>query len=135
MILRTSFCSSQLCRIRLIRSGADALDVQQEIGGRVEDFQRPFLVDADDLGRQLRADAADRPGSQILLDAFRRSRVRGLEFVGLELLTVFPIDDPAASGLDMLARRDRGRAAHDRHQVRRPLTWTFSTAKPFSGLW
>ena len=41
----------------------------------------------------------------------------GLEFVGLELLTVFPINDPLACRFNMFARRDRGRAADDRHQV------------------
>ena len=96
---------------------ADALDVEQEIGGRLEDFEGPFLVDADDLGRQLRPDAANAPGGQILFDALGRGRVRGLEFVGLELLAVFSVNDPLAGGFQMLASRNRSRAAHDRHQV------------------
>ena len=96
---------------------ADPLDVEQEVGGRLEDFERPFLVEADDLGRQLRPDAADCPGSQILFDAFRRGRVGGLQFVGLELLAVFPVHDPLAGRFQMLACRNRSRAAHDRHQV------------------
>ena len=83
---------------------ADPLDVEKEVRGRLEDFERPFLVEADDLGRQLRPDAADCPGGQILFDAFRRGRVRGLEFVGLELLAVFPVNDPLAGGFQMLAQ-------------------------------
>ena len=99
----------------------DAPDVLQEVGGRVEDFQRPFLVDADNLGRQLRADAADCPGGQIPLDARGRSRVRGPDLVGLELLAVGAIDHPLAGPFQVLAGRDRGGAAHDRHQFRAAL--------------
>ena len=72
---------------------------------------------ADDLGGQLGADAADRPGAQILFDTFGRSRVGGFQFVGLELLAVFPVHDPLAGRFQMLARRHRGGAAHDGHQV------------------
>ena len=43
--------------------------------------------------------------------------MRGLEFVGLELLAVFPIHDPLAGGFQMLACRNRSCAAHDRHQI------------------
>jgi hypothetical protein len=43
--------------------------------------------------------------------------VGGLEFVGLELLAVFPIYDPLAGRFNMLARRHRGRAANDCYQV------------------
>jgi hypothetical protein len=110
MILRTSFCSCQLWRIRLTRSLPIPLMYSRKSGAVLEDFQGPFLVDADDLGGQLRPDAADRPGGQILFDAFRRGRVGGLEFVGLELLAVFPVHDPLAGGFQMLARRNRGRA-------------------------
>ena len=96
---------------------ADPLDVEKKIRGRLEDFEGPFLVEGDDPGPQLRPDAADCPRSQILFDAFRRGRMGGLEFVGLELLAVFPVHDPLASGFQMLACRNRSRAAHDRHQV------------------
>ena len=89
----------------------------QEVGGLLEDFEGPFLVDADDLGGDLRPDAADRPGGQVLFDAFSRCRVGGLEFVGLELLAVFPIHDPLAGRFQMLARRNRSRAADDGHEV------------------
>ena len=92
---------------------ADAFDVQQEVGGLLEDFQGALLVDGDDLGGDFRPDAANRPGGQILFDAFRRSRMGRLEFVGLELLAVLPVDHPATTGLDMLARRDGGCVADD----------------------
>ena len=113
---------------------ADPLDVEKEVGGRLEDFQRPFLVEGDDLGRQLRPDAADRPGGQILFDAFGRGRVRGLEFVGLELLAVFPIHDPLAGGFQMLACRNRSRAAHDRHQVLAALDLHLEDGKSILGV-
>ena len=40
-----------------------------------------------------------------------------LEFIGLELLPMLPVDHPATAGLDMLPRRHRGRTAGDRYQV------------------
>ena len=135
MILRTSFCSCQLWRIRLTRSCPIPLMCRRKSGCCVEDLQRPFLVDADDLGGQLRPDAADRPRGQVLLDAFGRSGVGGLEFVGLELLAVLPINNPLTARFQMLARRNRGGAADDRHQVLPTLDHTLRTAKPFSGLW
>ena len=96
---------------------ADALDMKQEVRGRLEDFEGAFLVDADDLGGDLRPDAADCPGGQILFNAFRRGRVGRLEFVGLELLAVFPIHDPLAGGFQMLTGRNRGRTSNDRDQI------------------
>ena len=95
----------------------DPFDVQQEVGSLLEDFEGSLLVDCDDLGRQFRADTADRPRGQILLDPFRRGRMGRLEFFGLELLPVLSVDHPATAGLDMLPRRHRGRTACDRHQV------------------
>ena len=44
-----------------------------------------------------------------------------LEFFGLELLPVLPVDHPATIGLDMLPRRHRGRTAGDRDQVFSPF--------------
>ena len=74
------------------------------------------------------------PGSQILFDAFRRGRVRGLQFVGLELLAVFPIHDPFAGGFQMFARRDRGGVADDRHQIRTPFDLHLEDRKPVLGI-
>ena len=44
-----------------------------------------------------------------------------LEFFGLELLPMLPVDHPATVGLDMLPRRHRGRTAGDRYQVFSPF--------------
>ena len=88
----------------------------------------------DDLGGDLRPDAADRPGGQVLLDAFCRRRMGGLEFVGLELLTVFPIHDPLAGGFHMLACRHRSGAADDRHQVLTPLDHNLENGKTVLGV-
>ena len=41
----------------------------------------------------------------------------GLQFVGIELLAVFPVNNPLAGGFQMFARRNRGRASNDGHQV------------------
>ena len=57
---------------------ADALDVEQEVGGRLEDFERPFLVDGDDLGGKFRPDAANCPGGEVLFDALGPGWVSGL---------------------------------------------------------
>ena len=107
MILRTSFCSCQLSRIRLSRSCADALDMEKGIRGFLKDVEGAFVINGDDCGGQFRPDAADRTRGQILLDPFSRGRMRRFEFVGLELLAVLGINDPAAAGLNMLARRNR----------------------------
>ena len=48
----------------------DPFDMQQEVGGLLEDLQRSLVIDGDDLGRQFRADTADRPRGKILFDAF-----------------------------------------------------------------
>ena len=58
----------------------------------------------------------------------------GLEFVGLELLAVFPIHDPLAGGFQMLARRNRSRAADDRHQVLAALDLHLEDGKPILGV-
>ena len=116
MILRTSFCSAQLWRIRLSRSLPIPLTCSQKSGLVLEDVERAFLMDGDNSGRQFRANAADGSRGQILLDAFRRGRMGRLKFIGLELLAKLPVDDPATDRLDMLARRYRGRIA----QLRSP---------------
>src|SRR4051812_38251384 len=41
----------------------------------------------------------------------------GLEFLGLELRSMFAIDCPGPTGFEMLARRDHREAAEDRHEV------------------
>ena len=56
------------------------------------------------------------------------------EFVGLELLTVFPINDPLACRFNMLARRDRCRAADDRHQVLTTLDLNLENGKATLGV-
>ena len=58
----------------------------------------------------------------------------GLEFVGLELLAVLPIHDPLAGGFQMLARRDRGRAADHRHQVLTALDLHLENGKTVLGV-
>ena len=40
---------------------ADPLDVEEEVRGRLEDFQRPFLVDGDDLGGESSARCCGSP--------------------------------------------------------------------------
>ena len=59
-------------------SGTDALDLQQEVGGLVEDVERALAMDADDPGGQSRPDAANRAGAQVLLDPFRGRGMRRL---------------------------------------------------------
>jgi len=82
-----------------------------------EDFLRAFFVDRNNLFRQLRPNAANGTGGEILFDSFGRSRMGRREFVGFELLSVLPVDDPATTCLDMLARRGRCGAAHDGDKI------------------
>ena len=96
---------------------ADPVDLQQELGRLLEDFQRLLLVDADDLGGDFWADAADRPGGQIFFDAFCRGRMGRLQLVGPELRSMLLVDHPATAGLDMLSCRHRRRTADDRDQL------------------
>ena len=48
---------------------SDSFDMQQEVGGLLEDLQRSLVIDGDDLGRQLWSDTADRARGKILFDA------------------------------------------------------------------
>ncbi len=69
--MRTSFCSCQLCPDSFESLGADAFDVQEQVGVILEDVERPLLVDGNDVSGELRADAANGPRSEVLFDAFR----------------------------------------------------------------
>ena len=60
--------------------------------------------------------------------------MRGLEFVGLELLAVFPVHDPLAGGLQMFASGNRSRTAHDGHQVLAALDQHLEDRKPIFGI-
>ena len=62
------------------------------------------LVDADDLGGQVRTDPADRARAQVPLNAFGGRRMRGLQFGGLELRAVVAIHHPLPRRLHVLAR-------------------------------
>ena len=53
-----------------------------------------------------------------------------LEFFGLELLPMLPVDHPATIGLDMFARRHRGRTAGDRYQVFSPFDLYSENGEP-----
>jgi len=48
-------------------------------------------------------------------------RLRGFQLIDFELLDVLGINEPAACGLDMLARRDGCRGADDRGEIGSPL--------------
>ena len=108
----------------------DAADVQQKIRAGIENFQRPLLVDAHDLGRQLRTDAADGPGRQVPLDPLGRRRRRGANIVGLELLAVLAIHRPSAGRRQMLAGGHRRDRTHDRDHLAAALDLDLEHREP-----
>src|SRR6185503_19161038 len=67
----------------------DAPDLAQEGRAFVDDGQGAFAEDRDDLVGEVRPDALDQAGAEVLFDAFLRVRGDGVDFVGLELQPVF----------------------------------------------
>ena len=117
MIWRISFC----CLPAVADAGQamlpDAPNVQQHVGIPVNDVQCSVLVEADNLGGQMRTDPADRTGAQVPLDAFGGRRMRGLQFGGFELLAMVAIHNPLSRRFNVLARRYQADVAHDGDQV------------------
>ncbi len=95
--------------------GADSSDVQEEVGGCLQDFESSLFVDADNTRCQLGTNTANRPRGEVLLNAFGRCRVSRLQFIGLELLPMLLVHDPASGCLDVFSRRHRRGGAKDRH--------------------
>jgi hypothetical protein len=95
---------------------SDTLDVKEKVRDSLEYFQRVVFVDGDDPRRELGANAGDRSRCQVFLDAFGGGWVRRFQFVGFELLAVFPVDYPATARLEMFPYSDGGRVSHDGNQ-------------------
>ena len=97
---------------------ADAFDVQQKVGGLLEDFQGSLLVCtatilAASFGPMLRIAPEARYFSMPSAEA-------GWVVLSSSALNCWPmlsVDHPATTGLDMFPRRHRGRTADERHQV------------------
>src|SRR5262249_6913066 len=82
---------------------ADALDLLEERRAVVDDLQGALAEDLDDLAGEVRADALDEPGAEVLLDAGCRVRRGGAEAVRLELQAVVAVLGPGAGSLEVLA--------------------------------
>src|SRR5207245_559836 len=89
----------------------------QAIGLRLDHIEHFLTERLDHLPGIDRADAADHPGTEILLDAFGRRRRRGAHEAGLELLAVSAVVDPFARRGDPFAGGDHRGVADDGDQV------------------
>ena len=99
---------------------ADAADLAQPVGGRLDDVEHLVAEGAHQLLGVDPADAADHAGGEVFLDALGRRRRRGAHEARLELLAVGAVVDPFAGRRHPLAGRDRGGVAHDGHEVAVP---------------
>ena len=107
MMARTAFCCCQLSRMRWMRRGPMPLtscrkDGLSSMTARVRSPKTSTILRA-----QVRADALDQPGAEVLLDALGGVRRRAAQLVGLELLAVLAVLHPGAGRLDVLAGRRR----------------------------
>ena len=73
---------------------ANAVDLAQAIGLRLNDFEHPLAEGAQQLLGIGRTDAADHARGKILLDAFDRRGLGGLEKPGQKLLAMGAVVDP-----------------------------------------
>ena len=76
MMSRTAFCSLPALADALNAARADALDLLEEGRALVDDRQGALAEDLDDLAGEMRADALDEAGAEVLLDALERVRRR-----------------------------------------------------------
>ena len=116
MISRTIFCSAQALVMRLARIGP--MPVTSRRRSRLGlDYIEHFVAERlDHLLGVDRADAADHPGTEILLDAFGRGRRRGAHEARFELLAMGAVVDPFARRGDPFAGGDRGGVPDGGHQ-------------------
>ena len=96
---------------------ADALDLPQPVGRRLDDVEHLVAERADQLLGVDRADAADHAGCEIFFDAVGGCGRRGAQEPRLELLAVGAVVDPVARRRDPLAGGDHRGVANDRHNV------------------
>ena len=96
---------------------ADAGHLAQPIGLGLDDVEHLLAERLDHLLGVDRADAADHPGTEILLDAVDGGRRRGAHEARLELLAMGAVVDPFARRGDPLAGGDHGGVADDGDQI------------------
>jgi hypothetical protein len=97
--------------------GADAGHLAQAIRLRLDHVEHFLAERLDQLPRVDRADAADHPGTEILLDALSRRRRRGAHEARLELLPMGTVIDPFARCRNPFAGGDHRSVTDDGDQV------------------
>jgi len=88
---------------------SDAFQLQQTLRLLLDDVENLLAEGADQLFREVRADALDHPGPEVLLDAFQGAGRDDPQVLGLELKTVLAVVGPGAGALDIFPGRDGGR--------------------------
>ena len=97
--------------------GSDPDDFGEPRGRLLDDLENPLTESPHEFAHQVRADALDQTGGQILFDPFQRARRHRAQLPGLELQAMGSVVDPRAVALDELTRRDRGYRTHDRDEI------------------
>src|SRR6266436_8142993 len=95
---------------------ADALDLAQAVGLRLDDVEYLVAEDAHQLFSVDRANAANHAGCEIFLDAVDRARRRCTQEAGLELLAVGTVIHPFARRRDPFPGRNCRRVADHGHE-------------------
>ena len=96
---------------------ANARHLAKPIGFGLDDIEDFLSEGLDHLPGVDRPDAPDHAGAQVFFDPVDRTRRRGLEKAGPELLTVGAIVDPFAGRGDPLAGGNDGGMADEGHQI------------------
>jgi hypothetical protein len=97
--------------------GSDALQREQTVGFPLDDVKDLLTEGTDQLAGEVRANALDHPGAQVLLNAFERGGRDDPQVPALELKAVLAVVRPGAGAFDVFPRRDAGRRADDGHQL------------------
>ena len=109
MISRTTFCSAHARGHSLLALGSDAFQFQQPVRFLLDDVEDLLPEGTDQLFREVRADALDHAGAEVLLDALQGTGRDDPQVLGLELKAVLAVVGPGSGALDVFPGRDRGR--------------------------
>ncbi len=129
MISRMTFCSAQPAAMRCARTAPTPSTSRRREGSASDDVEHGFAEGAHEALGVGRADAADRAGTEVALDAVERRGRGRLEEVNPELQAVRAVIGPGARRLDPLAGRDHRGLPDDGDEVALPACLEAQHAK------